>query len=190
MANGLRVIADHSITDCPPSDALIVTGGPGWVAQMRKPETLSTSCAAMRVGRVVAGVCTGGMILAAAGILDGCKATTKREIAGAEVPPVRMMRERHPLIDVTERGESCRLWSGRHRRRSHTRHRCDTAPTGAASRRERRERDGAHHGILARMASKPRRPAGHRAVTRTVRARANDGRRSGSTSERCALRAA
>ena len=40
MANGLRVIADHGFTDCPPSDALIVTGGPGWVAQCESAETL------------------------------------------------------------------------------------------------------------------------------------------------------
>ena len=80
---------------------LIVTGGPGWVAQCQSEETLDF-IRRYAPGRVVAGVCTGGMILAASGILDGCKATTKREIAGAEVPPVQLMRERHPNIDVTE----------------------------------------------------------------------------------------
>ena len=102
LANGLRVIADHGFADCPPADALIVTGGPGWMAQCGKPETLEFIRRNARE-RVVAGVCTGGMILAAAGVLDGLKATTKREIAGAEVPPVRLMRERHPGIDVDER---------------------------------------------------------------------------------------
>jgi len=101
MANGLRVIADHGFDDCPPSDALIVTGGPGWVAQCENSETLNF-VRRYAAGRVVAGVCTGAMILAAAGILDGCKATTKCEIAGTEVPPARLMRERHPRIDVTE----------------------------------------------------------------------------------------
>ena len=101
MANGLRVIADHGFADCPPSDAMIITGGPGWMAQCESAETL----AFMRryaPGRVMAGVCTGGMILAASGLLDGNKATTKREIAGAEVPPVKVMRERYPLIDVQD----------------------------------------------------------------------------------------
>ncbi len=101
MANNLRVIADHGFADCPPSDALIVTGGPGWMAQCESAETLGF----MRryaAGRVMAGVCTGGMILAASGLLDGYKATTKREIAGAEVPPVNVMRERYPLIDVQD----------------------------------------------------------------------------------------
>jgi len=101
MANGLRVIADHGFDDCPPSDALIVTGGPGWVAQCENSKTLDF-VRRYAAGRVVAGVCTGGMILAAAGILDGCKATTKCEIAGTEVPPAKLMRERHPRIDVTE----------------------------------------------------------------------------------------
>lgn len=101
LANGLRVIADYGFRDCPPSDALIVTGGPGWVAQCESEETLDF-IRRYASDRVIAGVCTGGMILAASGILDGRKATTKREIAGAEVPPVRLMRERHPLVEVTE----------------------------------------------------------------------------------------
>ncbi len=102
MANGLRVIADYGFEGCPPSDALIVTGGPGWVAQCQSDETLDF-IRRYAAGRLVAGVCTGGMILAASGILDGRKATTKREIAGAEVPPVHLMRQRHPNIDVTEK---------------------------------------------------------------------------------------
>jgi transcriptional regulator GlxA family with amidase domain len=101
MANGLRVMADHGFADCPPSDAMIVTGGPGWVAQCESQETLDF-IRRYSAGRVVAGVCTGGMILAAAGVLNGHKATTKQEIVGSEVAPVRIMRERYPLIDVTQ----------------------------------------------------------------------------------------
>jgi transcriptional regulator GlxA family with amidase domain len=101
MANGLRVIADHGFRDCPPSDALIVTGGPGWMAQCTSPETLAF-LRSYAPRRVVAGVCTGGMILAAAGLLDGCKATTKCQVIGAEVPPARLMRERHPGVEVVE----------------------------------------------------------------------------------------
>lgn len=101
LANGLRVIADYGYADCPPSDVLIVTGGPGWVEQCRNAETLDflRRCAG---DRVVAGVCTGVMILAAAGILDGGKATTKCEVAGAEVSPLRLLRERHPRVEVVE----------------------------------------------------------------------------------------
>src|SRR5688500_5559380 len=41
LANGLRVLADHGFADCPPSDVLIVTGGPGWTAQCGSEETLA-----------------------------------------------------------------------------------------------------------------------------------------------------
>lgn len=101
LANGLRVLADHGFADCPASDALIVTGGPGWSEQCANPQTLAFLRDYSR-GRLVAGVCTGAMILAAAGLLDGKSATTKREVAGVEVPPVKLMRERHPRIDVKE----------------------------------------------------------------------------------------
>lgn len=101
LANGLRVIADHGFADCPPAEALIVTGGPGWVAQCADPEVLAF-VRSYGEGKVIAGVCTGGMILAAAGVLDGRMATTKREITGSEIPPVRLMRERYPGIQVTE----------------------------------------------------------------------------------------
>jgi transcriptional regulator GlxA family with amidase domain len=40
------------------------------------------------------------MILAASGILDGKKATTKREVLPPEPSPLELMRQRYPAIDV------------------------------------------------------------------------------------------
>jgi transcriptional regulator GlxA family with amidase domain len=97
LANGLRVIADHGFADCPPSDVLIVTGGPGWMAQCERADTLAF-LRRYRPAQAIAGVCTGGMILAAAGVLDGHRATTKQEVIGREIPPLRLMRERHPRV--------------------------------------------------------------------------------------------
>jgi transcriptional regulator GlxA family with amidase domain len=103
LANGLQVLAGHGIDAPPPLDALIVTGGPGWQAQAAHAPTLAYLRAASQRA-VVASVCTGGMILAASGLLDGLQATTKCEVvAGQEIPPVALMRERHPLVDVVER---------------------------------------------------------------------------------------
>ncbi len=99
LASGLRVLADHGFGDCPDAEALIVTGGPGWAAQCESGETLAF-LRRYAPGRVVAGVCTGAMLLAAAGLLDGRKATTKREVAGDERPPVELMRSRFPRIEV------------------------------------------------------------------------------------------
>lgn len=97
LANGLRVIADHGYDDAPAPDVLIVTGGAGWMRQSQLPATLDYIRRASRTTSI-AGVCTGGMILAAAGVLDGLAATTKREVAGQEVSPLALMRERYPAI--------------------------------------------------------------------------------------------
>jgi len=101
FANGLTVMADHGFDNCPDSDALIVTGGPGWMAQAESRETLEF-LRRYKPRRVMAGVCTGGMIMAAAGLLDGHAATTKREVIGAEVPPVMLLRDRYPNVTVQE----------------------------------------------------------------------------------------
>ena len=99
LSNGLVVIAQHGIDACPPADAIIVTGGPGWQREAASAPTLEF-LRRYAPGRVVASVCTGGMILAAAGLLDGHRATTKREVTGAEEPPVDVMRARHPAVKV------------------------------------------------------------------------------------------
>jgi transcriptional regulator GlxA family with amidase domain len=101
LANGLRVIADYDYQTTPKLDVLIVTGGPGWVAQSQLPETLAfirNSAAEIPV----VSVCTGGMILAASGVLDGKAATTKREVVPPEVSPLQRLRDEYPAIAAHE----------------------------------------------------------------------------------------
>jgi transcriptional regulator GlxA family with amidase domain len=100
LANGLRVVAEHGIADAPACDVVIVTGGPGWVRQTEAPATLAYLRRVRASGRRIASVCTGGMILAAAGLLGGGPATTKRETVPPEIPPISLMRKRYPDIDV------------------------------------------------------------------------------------------
>ncbi|MCP1673820.1 transcriptional regulator GlxA family with amidase domain [Natronocella acetinitrilica] len=91
LSNGLTVLAQYSVDDAPPLAALIVTGGPGWQDQTTHAPTLRylRQCAE---NHLVASVCTGAMILAASGVLDGHTATTKREvIEGQEAPPIDLL---------------------------------------------------------------------------------------------------
>ena len=101
LANGLRISADFGIADAPACDLVIVTGGPGWTAQAESESTLGYIRRVHKAGRI-ASVCTGGMILAASGILDGGPATTKREVVPPEKSPLELMRANYPDIDVRE----------------------------------------------------------------------------------------
>ena len=101
LANGLKVVADFGYADAPRADVLIITGGAGWQKQAQSAATLDYVRSCSR-DIAVAAVCTGGMILAASGVLDGLPATTKREVFGAETSPLALMRERHPLIEALD----------------------------------------------------------------------------------------
>jgi len=101
LANGLRVIADYDLETAPRLDALIVTGGPGWTEQARSTATLSF-LRRRAANTAIVSVCTGGLILAASGLLDGKAATTKREVVAPERAPLRHLRETHPNIRVHE----------------------------------------------------------------------------------------
>ena len=101
LANGLAVIADHGVADAPDCAVVIVTGGPGWPAQAAAPATLEYLREVARTGRV-ASVCTGAMILAASGVLDGLQATTKRAVVAPEEPPLAVMRDTYRRVTVRE----------------------------------------------------------------------------------------
>jgi transcriptional regulator GlxA family with amidase domain len=101
LANGLKVTADFGIDDAPVCDLVIVTGGPTWTAQANSPATVDY-IRRVHASRRIASVCTGGMILAASGVLDGASATTKREVVPPETSPIEVMRAIYPQIDVRE----------------------------------------------------------------------------------------
>lgn len=81
-AGGLVVEAAHGFGDAPEADAVVVTGGPGWRREAANPATLGflRRQDASRLGSV----CTGALILGAAGLLAGKAATTRRAAVGAE----------------------------------------------------------------------------------------------------------
>jgi len=101
LANGLRVLADHAMAECPPADVLIVCGGPGWTREAASPATLEF-LRTFRPRKALASVCTGGMILAATGLLDGRHATTKRDGFEGEPSPLQLMKEKYPAVSVVD----------------------------------------------------------------------------------------
>jgi transcriptional regulator GlxA family with amidase domain len=82
LSGGLTVVASYGIDDAPPCDVVIVCGGPGWPAVAEDAAVLTYLRGLRPEG--VASVCTGAMILSAAGVLDGLVATTRRNAVGTE----------------------------------------------------------------------------------------------------------
>lgn len=99
FANGLRVAPDASFDDCPAVDAIIVPGGPGW-PQASENAVIRSFLQRRSADAVLISVCTGAMILAAAGLLDGRTATTKCEVRPPEVSPLALLTRDHPGIDA------------------------------------------------------------------------------------------
>lgn len=90
LTSGLQIVSRYGIDDFPGADVLIVTGGPGWEVAARNP-AVQGFLRRQAAKTVVVSVCTGALILAAAGILDGRTATTKREILKGETSPAELL---------------------------------------------------------------------------------------------------
>ncbi|MFC8055596.1 DJ-1/PfpI family protein [Bacillus cereus] len=75
--NGLNVKPDYSIEDLPPVDILIIPGGKGVRENEVKNETIINWVRQqMKEVKLMTSVCTGALLLAKAGLLEGLQATT------------------------------------------------------------------------------------------------------------------
>lgn len=74
--NGMRIIPDTTIQDCPALDILVVPGGKGRLAAMKNTAIKNFIQEQMTSAQFVTSVCTGAFLLAEAGLLCGRKATT------------------------------------------------------------------------------------------------------------------
>jgi transcriptional regulator GlxA family with amidase domain len=75
-AKGLRVLPDETWETAPPLDVLVYPGGRGTRRELADAAVLDWVRGLNGNGTVVASVCTGSLVLAAAGLLDGKPATT------------------------------------------------------------------------------------------------------------------
>ncbi len=81
--NGLRVVPDFALGECPRPDILIVPGGAGARALLGNRVVVNWIQEKSRRTEVTMSVCTGALLLAQAELLDGCRVTTHREVVEA-----------------------------------------------------------------------------------------------------------
>lgn len=73
---GIGLLPDTTLAECPPLDLICVPGGPGVAALMEDAEVLDFLRRQAATARYVTSVCTGALVLGAAGLLHGKRATT------------------------------------------------------------------------------------------------------------------
>ena len=74
--NGLSVNPAYAIADCPAPDIVVVPGGFGTRREMKNPVMLEWVAQVAKKAELTLSVCTGALVLGAAGVLDGLDATT------------------------------------------------------------------------------------------------------------------
>ena len=77
--NGLKVVPDFTLENCPPPHVIIIPGGNGRRAIMQMPSLHEWLRKHARNAEIVMSVCTGAFVLAHAGLLDGLRVTTHHE---------------------------------------------------------------------------------------------------------------
>jgi len=100
---GLKVVPHHSWADAPPIDILVVPGGFGTRALLNDEATLSWIRQTANRSRQVTSVCTGALLLAKIGLLQGKRATTHwagLDLLASIDPTIQVQRDRRVVHDV------------------------------------------------------------------------------------------
>ena len=79
-AIGPKVIADHSFADAPAFDVLLVPGGSGTLTELENEVMLDFLRRQSKTAQWITSVCTGSALLAKAGLLDGHRATSNKQV--------------------------------------------------------------------------------------------------------------
>ena len=100
---GLRFLPDSTLADAPQLDLIFVPGGPGVGALMEDREVLEFLRRQAAGAKYVTSVCTGALVLGAAGLLKGYRATTHwlslelLPVFGASAAPERVVVDRNRI---------------------------------------------------------------------------------------------
>ena len=90
-----KVEPNYSFENVPEADIVIVPGGMFWSQESEKPQTIEFLKKAQSNGAILFSVCTGSLLLAKAGLLQGKKATTN-------IQAIQMLNQIDPSIIVVK----------------------------------------------------------------------------------------
>lgn len=91
--NGLKLVPHYTLEQCPAAHLLVIPGGFGTRALLKKPAFLEWVRIRARSAEIVMSVCTGALVLAQLRLLDGLKSTTHHEC-------LDLLRELAPATEV------------------------------------------------------------------------------------------
>src|SRR5436190_447489 len=74
--NGLKIVPDFTLENCPPPQVIIIPGGAGTRPLLQMPALHEWLRVKSRHAEIVMSVCTGALILGRAGLLENLRATT------------------------------------------------------------------------------------------------------------------
>lgn len=100
---GMAIQPTTTFEACPELDIICVPGGPGQINLMEDEEVLSFIRTQSQQAKLVTSVCTGSLVLGAAGLLNGYRATThwasleQLALMGAEPVNERVVRDRNRI---------------------------------------------------------------------------------------------
>jgi transcriptional regulator GlxA family with amidase domain len=95
-AKGMKVLPDTTIANCPPLDVLLIPGGHGTRREVNNAPLLDWIAATAAKCKWITSVCTGALLLTAAGPAKGKRVTTHWGF-------VKQLRERNEAAEVLER---------------------------------------------------------------------------------------
>ena len=99
--NGLQVVPDYEISNCPSPEILVIPGGVGSRTQMNNQKLITWIKKISEQAELVMSICTGARLLAKADLLNNLQITTHHEAYNElrQLVPTASVNERKRYID-------------------------------------------------------------------------------------------